>query len=91
MKSISDPRKTLRLAIWRRARAWAKIYREQPDSALLIRSMLIGIETGIQRRIGTLPPEARGAYGCPEGLLWKAHAVGQQIAEELPASTLPRA
>lgn len=88
MKSVADPKNLLRTAIWRRCRAWAKVYKEQPESPLLIQSLLRGVEAGMQRQLGTLPPEARGAHMCPEGLISRAYYEGLRIGDGLPPSIL---
>ena len=86
--TVQDTRQQLRVAIWRRARAWAKVYKSQADGPLLVRSMLLGIENGIRRRTGTLPEAERH---CPQAAIPRAFWVGQDIAEKLPASILPHA
>lgn len=87
-KHVQDPKNLLRTAIWRRCRAWAKIYKEQADSRLLIQSLLRGVEAGMQRQLGTLPAEARGAHTCPEGLISRAYYEGLRIGDGMPPAIL---
>ncbi len=82
---MTDPRRKLRLAIWRRTRAWVEVYRQQPESDRLIRSLLLGVENGIRRRTGTLPEHERG---MPKEAISRAFLEGQLLAEQIPASIL---
>jgi hypothetical protein len=90
MRAPKDPRQELREAIKRHAHDWAEVYMKEPDSELLIRSMLVGIEKGIQRRAGLLPLSENGAYRTPPGLIGRAYGVGLDISEQIPASILPK-
>lgn len=82
---MTDPRRKLRLAIWRRTRAWVEVYRQQPESDRLIRSLLLGVENGVRRRTGTLPENERD---MPREAISRAFYVGLDLAEEIPASIL---
>lgn len=81
---MDDAEQKLKKAIHRRTRAWADVYRAEPDGALLIRSLLIGVENGIRRRLGTLPEHERH----PSGLIDRAFVQGQKLAEEIPLSLI---
>lgn len=82
---MDDAERKLKQAIHRRTRAWADVYRPQPDGPQLIRSLLLGVENGVRRRLGTLPEHER--HGPPEAIR-RAFVQGQKLAEELPASIL---
>lgn len=84
-QQIEDPKKRLRLAIWRRCRAWVEVYRQQSDGTLLIRSLLAGVENGVRRRTGTLPEWARQR---PDWAIPRAFGTGQDLANEIPASLI---
>lgn len=73
----------LREAVWRQCRAWAEVYRHEPEGPQLIRSLLLGVENGIRRRTGTLPEHERH---CPQGAILRAWSTGKKLAEEIPAS-----
>ena len=75
-----------RLAVWRKTRAWAEVYRQQEDGPLLIRSLLLGVENGVRRRTGTMPENERE---MPRGAIGRAWDTGQDLAEDLPASISP--
>ena len=75
-----------RLAVWRKTRAWAEVYRHQEDGPQLIRSLLLGVENAVRRRSGTLPENERE---MSRGAISRAWLAGVKVAEGLPASILP--
>lgn len=82
---MDDAERKLKQAIHRRTRAWADVYRTQPDGPLLIRSLLLGVENGIRRRLGTLAERER--HGPPEAIR-RAFVQGQKLAEEIPLALI---
>jgi hypothetical protein len=82
---MDDAERKLKQAIHRRTRAWADVYRMQPDGPQLIRSLLLGVENGVRRRLGTLPEHER--RGPPEAIR-RAFVQGQKLAEEIPLALI---
>jgi len=80
-----DDREKLRRAIEERTREWVEVYSNDPESDALVKSLLLGVESGFRRRTGTLPENER--HG-PHGIIQRAFVLGMTLAEELPASVI---
>lgn len=79
---MTDQRRKLHQTIHRRTKDWVAIYRPQPDSERLIRSLMQGVKAGIESRIG-VPHDS-----CPRDGIWRAWVEGWHIGIGLPASLI---
>lgn len=82
---MKDAKDVLRKAVGRVTKDWVEAYSRLPDAEHMVKSLLIGVESGICERVGRRKPS------YPIGVDSGAYIQGQQCAEKIPNAILRRA